>query len=83
MKASSQLSRPLLYSLFGIYLALIGLSGCLFKENRAFSKINRDLIIRNDSIMSVNIELNQALQKKNQSNLIKSETLSYKPSIKK
>jgi hypothetical protein len=78
MKMLSPLSRPILYILFGFFLVLIGISGFLFKENRDFNKKNRDLIIANDSIMSVNIELHQALQKKYPSSFKKTSVASFK-----
>lgn len=47
----------------GIILALTIISVCLLFENRSYQKQNRQLVIQNDSILSVNIELRKYLQK--------------------
>lgn len=39
-------------------------SGCLYQQNNAYRSVNRRLIIQNDSIISVNIELKNALMEK-------------------
>jgi hypothetical protein len=45
-----------------IILVLLGINGCLYQKNKAYSRENRQLIIQNDSLLSINIELNEALQ---------------------
>jgi hypothetical protein len=45
-----------------IMLVLLTTVGsCLYSENRYYKKANRELIIQNDSIISVNIELKSAV----------------------
>ena len=44
--------------------ALSFLSFFLHKQNRSYQEQNRNLIIQNDSILSVNVELKQTLQQK-------------------
>lgn len=48
--------------LTGVILILVVISGCLYVQKKNFQKDNRELIIKNDSIMSVNIELMNQLQ---------------------
>jgi hypothetical protein len=57
--------KPFLYFLFlGVILALAMLSGYLYQQNIKVRERNRELTIQNDSVMSVNIELNKALELK-------------------
>ncbi|MBO9563638.1 MAG: hypothetical protein J7621_12730 [Niastella sp.] len=44
-------------------MGLLALSGCLFKQSTSFRLKNRELILENDSLISVNIELKQELEK--------------------
>jgi hypothetical protein len=43
-------------------MALLALSGCLFKQGISYKLKNRALILQNDSLISVNIELKRELQ---------------------
>lgn len=52
------------YLLTGIILTLLLISGCLYHQKKAFQQQNRELIIQNDSIIAVNIKLQNALQLK-------------------
>lgn len=53
------------YSLLLVFviMALLALSGCLFKQSVSYQVKNRELILENDSLISVNIELKRELQK--------------------
>jgi hypothetical protein len=44
-------------------MGLLALSGCLFKQSTSYRLKNRELILQNDSLISVNIELKQELEK--------------------
>ena len=44
-------------------MGLLALSGCLFKQGISYRLKNRELILENDSLISVNIELKRELQK--------------------
>ena len=48
----------------GILVLLLITTGFLYKEKRTFEEQNRRLIIQNDSIMAVNILLNDSLKQK-------------------
>jgi len=52
------------YSLFLIcvIMGLLALSGCLFKQSTSYRQQNRELILENDSLISVNIELKKELE---------------------
>jgi hypothetical protein len=66
----------------GIILTLSMISGCLFQQNRKYEMQNRDLIIQNDSIMSVNIELKNFLKREN-APPIKASSTSFKEENKR
>ena len=51
------MSSAFLFSLIGIVLLLGTVSGCLYSEKKKYEIQNRNLILQNDSIQSVNIEL--------------------------
>jgi hypothetical protein len=51
------MSSAFLFSLIGIVLLLGTVPGCLYSENKKYEIQNRNLILQNDSIQSVNIEL--------------------------
>ena len=53
------------YSLFLIFviMGLLALSGCLFKQSTTYRLHNRELILENDSLISVTIELRKELEK--------------------
>ena len=58
----------LLY-IFIILIIILGvMNSCLYIHNNSFQKENRELIIKNDSILSININLNEELQKYRQGN---------------
>ncbi|WP_315822888.1 hypothetical protein [Paraflavitalea speifideaquila] len=59
------------YSIFLILfiLALLSLSACLFKQRVSYKLKNRELILQNDSLMSVNIELKRELEKVQENSL--------------
>lgn len=44
-------------------MGLLALSGCLFKQSTSYRLKNRELILENDSLISVNIELKRELEK--------------------
>lgn len=46
-----------------VITALLAFSGCLFKQSVTYQLQNRELILENDSLISVNIELKRELQK--------------------
>jgi len=62
------MSSAFLFSLIGIVLLLGTVPGCLYSENKKYEIQNRNLILQNDSIQSVNIELNNSLKLKSQRN---------------
>jgi hypothetical protein len=65
MKAFSLTIRTPVVLLFSGILLLLSLStGLLYKEKKTFQEKNRELIIQNDSIMSVNILLTDSLRQK-------------------
>lgn len=55
-------TRPVLLLLTGIIFILVIISGFLYQQKRFYQQQNRDLIIQNDSVLSVNIELQNALE---------------------
>jgi cell division protein YceG involved in septum cleavage len=61
------------FSLFLVFFvtALLALSGCLFKQGISYKMKNRELILQNDSLISVNIELKRTLQKIQEDSLSK------------
>jgi hypothetical protein len=64
MKENPFPQRSLIYLIYIFIFLIIVLgvmSGCLYNHNRNYRQENRDLIIKNDSIISVNIELKDAL----------------------
>lgn len=52
-------------------MGLLALSGCLFKQSTSYKLRNRELILQNDSLISVNIELKQELEKVQRDSLTK------------
>jgi hypothetical protein len=64
-KAVSQLGHYFILLITCSALVLFVVSGFLYHQNSSFKKENRRLIIANDSIISVNIELKNALTDKN------------------
>ena len=45
------------FILLGVMVASIAANGILYQQNRSFRTQNRELILQNDSILSVNLEL--------------------------
>ena len=45
------------FILLGVMVASIAANGILYQQNRSFRSQNRELILQNDSILSVNLEL--------------------------
>lgn len=43
--------------LLGVMVASIAANGILYQQNRSYRTQNRELILQNDSILSVNLEL--------------------------
>jgi CHASE3 domain sensor protein len=64
MKQSSAFTKPLVFFTFGgLLVILLFVSGLLFHQNNVYRQENRELIIENDSVISVNIELRESLEK--------------------
>lgn len=64
MKEVAQSHRsPLFAAAVGFVIVLLLLCGSLYKQNRNLQQENRRLIIVNDSVMSVNIELSNSINK--------------------
>jgi hypothetical protein len=63
-RASSSIGPFIIPAVCLIFLALCLVSGCLYSQNRQIKNVNRQLIIENDSIISVNIELRNHLEKR-------------------
>jgi hypothetical protein len=42
---------------------LMAVSGCLFSQNLDYRSVNRELILQNDSLMSVLIDMNRKIDK--------------------
>lgn len=55
-------SLPVLI-LLGVMVASIAFNGILYQQNRSYRHHNRELILQNDSILSVNLELINQNQK--------------------
>ena len=66
----------LLLLLVTALVLLTTVGSCLYSENRHYKKANRELIIQNDSIISVNIELKSAVNGNLKS---ESKKTSFKP----
>jgi hypothetical protein len=65
MRGSSfSISKPIFFLLSGGLITLGALTGFFYKEKRMMQEQNRLLIIQNDSIMSVNILLNDSIRQK-------------------
>jgi CHASE3 domain sensor protein len=55
-------ARPAFLLLTGIIFILVIISGFLYQQKKFYQQQNRELIIQNDSVLSVNIELQNALK---------------------
>lgn len=51
------------FILLGVMVASIAANGILYQQNRSYRHHNRELILQNDSILSVNLELINQNQK--------------------
>jgi hypothetical protein len=56
--------KPVFFLLSGALVVFCLATGFLYRQKQVVLEQNRQLIIRNDSIMSVNILLNDSLQQK-------------------
>jgi cbb3-type cytochrome oxidase subunit 3 len=56
--------KPVFFLMSGAILFLCFIAGFLYTEKKSFQQENRQLIIENDSIMSVNIVLVDSLKQK-------------------
>ena len=81
-KASLMIRKPVFFLMNGAILILCFISGILYTEKQSVQKRNRQLIIKNDSIMSVNIVLSDSLKKKPLLPIGKSLSLVLKPEVK-
>lgn len=60
---ASKIKITLLLWLFILLIIVLGaMSSCLYVSNAAYRQQNRDLIIQNDSVISVNIGLTRELE---------------------
>lgn len=59
MKASSSI----LFLLLFVIAVLVIMNSLLYRQNRTYKTENRELIIKNDSILSVNLELNHVINR--------------------
>jgi cell division protein FtsL len=59
MKASSSI----LFLLLLVIAVLMVINSLLYQQNRTYKTANRELIIKNDSILSVNLELNHVINR--------------------
>lgn len=64
MKTGLVKLRVFLFSMVAVLFAFITASGYLYHQNRSYQYQNQRLIILNDSILSENIELKNALHQK-------------------
>jgi len=55
--------RTTLLFLFSVVLILLFTAAFLYIQNRSYSKENRELLLRNDSIAAANIELKDSINK--------------------
>lgn len=62
MKQRHLFSAPLFIILSGITILLAFTAGHFYRETKKYQEQNRALIIQNDSIISVNIELRNAIR---------------------
>jgi hypothetical protein len=56
-------ARTTLLFLFSVVLILLFTAAFLYIQNRSYSKENRELLLRNDSIAAANIELKDSISK--------------------
>lgn len=56
--------RKVVFLLMGVFIVITAASGYLYHQNKSYQFENQRLIIVNDSILSENIELKNALRQK-------------------
>lgn len=61
-KSAGRLNFLFIRVFAGLAVIAIAFSGFLFHRNQLYLDSNRQLVLQNDSIISVNIELRKALQ---------------------
>jgi CHASE3 domain sensor protein len=64
MKRKDSLLYAFVLSLGGIIVILGIASASLYRQNKEYKHVNRQLIIQNDSVLAANIELKKALNEK-------------------
>ena len=65
--------KRFLFLLLAVFIVLTAASGYLYRENKSYRLENQRLILVNDSILSENIELRNALKEKSTTVLKASE----------
>ena len=78
MKRAQLQVKSFLYLLLAGFLLMGSASGYLFYENKSYQHQNHRLIIVNDSILSENIELKNALQQRRFSTAIRMASENFK-----
>jgi hypothetical protein len=56
--------RRIVFLLTGVFIVITAASGYLYRQNKSYQFENQRLIIVNDSILSENLELKNALRQK-------------------
>ena len=81
-RTSFIIKKPLFFLMNGAILFLCFIAGILYSEKATVQKQNRQLIIKNDSIMSVNIVLADSLKQKSVFPVRKNLSLVLKSAVK-
>jgi hypothetical protein len=63
--------RLVVVFLLGLMVASVTVNGILFQQNRSYKHQNRELILQNDSILSVNLELINQTNRTNRVSLVR------------
>jgi hypothetical protein len=63
--------RLVVLFLLGLTVASVTVNGILFQQNRSYKHQNRELILQNDSILSVNLELINQTNRTNRVSLVR------------
>jgi hypothetical protein len=63
--------RLALVLLLGLIVASVTVNGILFRQNRSYKQHNRELILQNDSILSVNLDLMNQTKRSNKISLVR------------
>ena len=77
-KALFSKREPQFLLMTGVLLLLFIISGFMYQQKRSLQQQNRQLIIENDSIRSVNILLEDSVKQRSFSNTVKSSSPSLK-----